>query len=341
MKIPFTAQGTADKEEATATLTCLLVIPRHFYSFETSIRDELERMGYTVVVANDEYPEGTFGKILGKLQIPYIFTATERVFEEKYLTGARYDMALIFKGRGMSAALIKKLRQAARLVVGYNWDSFWLNRSPLRWYRLADRYYTFDYHDSEVWGLPVVELFSATHTLTDDKRCEYEVSAIVRNHSDRLRYIDRVMMTLQPKSSYIYIFELNAFTFVFNFIRRPRLYVKYRRQISFKPLPYTEYSRVMAASAFTIDYSHFTQTGITMRCFEAVNSKTKVITNNLYVTRSPHFHAGDYVVFEDGAAAAELRKAVAHARSAGFASQPRTISDFIGDLIRGPSSHPA
>lgn len=315
-----------------AVPTCLLVIPRHFYSFERHIREGLEAKGYQVTVANDEYPEGMLGKIIGKLQIPYIFTATWNVFHARYVSGQRYDLVLIFKGRGMSVRLIEALRAVADRVVAYNWDSFELNRSPLAWYRSTSRYYTFDYRDAERWKLPVVELFSAARTVLDDKRVEYEISSIVRNHSGRLRYIDQVLTVLKPATQYIAIFELNVFTFLFNFVRSPRLYLKYWKQITFKPVPYAEYSRVMAASAFTIDYAHDTQTGITMRCFEAVNSKTKIITNNPYMTRSPHFAPGDYLVIEDGAAGDRLKQAFAAARSAPFASTPRTISDFIGDL---------
>lgn len=313
--------------------TCLLVIPRHFYSFERHIREGLEAEGYEVMVCNDEYPEGMFGKILGKLQVPYIFTATWKVFQSQILPGRRFDLVLIFKGRGMSVRLIEALRASADRVVAYNWDSFQLNRSPLGWYQSASRYFTFDYRDAERWKLPVVELFSAAKTVLGDKVVEYEVSSIVRNHSGRLRYIDMVLRVLRPATQHIVIFELNVFTFLFNFVRSPRLYLKYWKHITFKPVPYAEYSRVMAASAFTIDYAHDTQTGITMRCFEAVNSKTKIITNNPYMVRSPHFSRGDYLVIEDGAAGERLKQAFDAARREPFASRPRTIRDFIGDLI--------
>lgn len=323
-----------ERREATG-LHCLLIIPRHFYSFEKHIRGELTRRGLQVTVANDEYPEGTLGKIIGKLQIPLIFGITEREFERRYLAeGQRYDFAVIFKGRGMSVRLIEKLKRRAGCVIGYNWDSFQLNRSPLGWLKAASHYATFDYRDAGRWNLPVIELFSAAQTIGQDKACEYEVSSIVRNHSGRLRYIDRVLEVLKPRTAYISIFELNVFTFVFNFVRSPLLYIKYWPRITFKPVPYAEYSRVMAGSLFTIDFAHDTQTGITMRCFEAVNSRTKIITNNPYIARSPHFEPGDYVVFEEDGDPQQLAAAFRHAAAEPFKSRPRTIADFIGDLIR-------
>jgi hypothetical protein len=45
--------------------TCLLIIQKDFYSFEKHVRGALNDLGYDVTVANHEYPESTFGKILG------------------------------------------------------------------------------------------------------------------------------------------------------------------------------------------------------------------------------------------------------------------------------------
>jgi len=313
--------------------SCLLVIQRRFYSYERLIREALEAKGFRVTVANDEYPESTFGKIMGKLQVPLIFQITRQVFARRFLNGATYDLALIFKGRGMSPALIRDLRARAGRVIAYNWDSFGLNRSPLAWMKDTSSYSTFDYRDADRHGLPVIELFSSAAKGAGVKEIAYDVSVIVRNHCERLRYIDQVLSALKPRRVYVSIYELNLFTFAFNFVRSPRLYVKYWRNISFVPVSYDEYSRVMSASEFTIDYAHDTQSGITMRCFEAINQRTKIITNNRYMTRSPHFHVTDYVVHVEGDPHASLVAGYENARECAYASQPRTIAQFIDDLI--------
>ena len=50
---------------------CLLIIPKHFYSFQKQFSLNLEERGYEVVVVNDGYPEGILGRIIGKLEIPF------------------------------------------------------------------------------------------------------------------------------------------------------------------------------------------------------------------------------------------------------------------------------
>jgi len=315
--------------------SCLLIIPKHFYSFEKHIREALEAKGYSVDVSNDEYPEGTFGKILGKLQIPLVFPMTYRTLCEGFLKSRKYDLALIFKGRGISERLIKAMNRSVDRIIGYNWDSFQLNRAPLKWFRFATRYYTFDYRDADHWSLPVIELFSSSATVTDKKEFKYQLSTVVRNHSRRLGYIDRVVSILQPSSVFISIYELNLFTFVINFLKSPRLYLKYRKNISFRPLPYSEYSEIMRSSEFTIDCAHETQTGITMRCFEAINMKTKIITNNAYMPRSKHFDAADYIVYGDNDRPETLVDAYTRCRAKPYSSKPRTIAHFIDELVAG------
>jgi len=313
--------------------SCLLILQRHFYSFEKLIREALESKGYSVVVANDEYPEGTFGKILGKLQIPLVFRFTYDTLTKRFLNNRKYNLALIIHGRGISERLIKQIYRSADRIVGYNWDSFQLNRAPLKWYRLVTKYYTFDYRDADRWSLPVVELFSSSANVTEKKELKYQLSAVVRIHSNRLAYIDRVVSILKPENVFISLYELHWITFAINLLKSPRLYFKYLRFISFRPLPYSKYAEVMRSSEFTIDCAHETQTGITMRCFEAINMKTKIITNNPYMRRSSHFDDADYIVFGDSDSTETLVDAHVRCQAKPYASVPRTISHFIDELV--------
>ncbi len=313
--------------------TCLLIIQRRFYAFESQISAELRKRGFSVECANDEYPDNMIGRIIGKLQIPLIFYFTRREFRRRFLGGRRYDLVLIFKGRGLSVPLVDELRAVSSRVVGYNWDSFSVNPSARSWWHRCTRYFTFDYADADRHGIPVRELFSAAEPATPGGARPYEVSAVFRNHSGRLRHLDEVLSILAPSRYAVSIFERDIFTFFYNLFRNPRLYWKYRASISFKALPYAEYSRLLHASEFVIDYANDNQTGLTMRCFEALSARTKLITNNPHIGKSPLFSASDYIVHQIGGDACALVSGYRRNRAVGFSSRQRSISDFIGDLI--------
>jgi hypothetical protein len=313
---------------------CLLILPKSFYSFDKYLKNTLNNFGYRVTVINDEYPEGFVGKIMGKLHIPLLLPITKHVIESRYLENQRYDLVLIIKGRGLSLSLINKLKEVSSKIVGYNFDSFGYNPAALKWYRHVHKYYTFDYRDADGHSIPVVELFTSIPETTSAKKRDFELSAILRNHSERLGYTDRVLNVIKPKKFFIYIYEKNIFTFLINFFNSPFLYIKYWKYINFKPLDYNNYITALARSDFTIDFAHPKQSGTTIRCFEALSLKTKIITNNPYVTRNSNFNKENTIIYNSSNNNEELKKAYSIIENKQIKRYRRTIEDFLNDLIQ-------
>jgi hypothetical protein len=313
---------------------CLLVIPRTFYAMARVIRQALEQMGYEVTVANDEYPDNVIGKVLGKLDLPLVRTLTRRAFHRQGFCSQSWDLVIIFKGRGIGRELIADLRTVSRRIVGYHFDALAYDRASRHWPTGGvDRVSTFDYADARAEGWPLVELFSTLSSPQPKPPIRYDVSAILRNHSQRLAYLDEVMAAIGESRSFVAIFEKNLLTFVWNFLRSPRLYWKWRKSIRFKPLPYDAYIAVLEGSALTIDYAHPRQTGLTIRCFEARATGTRIVTNNPHAAQSPLFDPRGVIVHPPGGDLAGLRKALADA--AGFQPVPteRNPQQFLREVI--------
>lgn len=319
----------------TATGRCLLILPKSFYSFTAVIERGLQDMGFETVVANDEYPYGLFGRVLGRLGLRVSRLLTRRALNSQFLAGQSYELILIIKGRGLDHDMVTQLRAHGRSVIGYHFDSFGYDSGPARWCKSLPRVCTFDYRDAQVRGLPLVELFSALPAQPSALPRRYRISAIMRNHSQRLLYLDTVMRALGTQGSFIYILEANLFTFIANLARHPLLYIKYRRFISRKPLPYAQYVQVLADSAFTLDYAHPKQTGITLRCFEAASVGTRVITNNSHVLKSPLFDETQVIVHAPDANANNLPARVAALAQQPVRARQRSVQDFLLDLL-GP-----
>lgn len=312
--------------------TCLLILQRSFHSFEKSLTAALQAKGYTVTVANDEYPTGFFGKVMGKLQFPLIFLYTIHIVRKNFLKDRSYDLAIIIKGRGVSSRLVNEMKGHVTKIIGYNWDSFKNNRAPLRWFKSVTKFCTFDYDDAKRFSIPYVELFSSL-PMIENKGINYDLSAVGRNYSNRLEYIDKVLKILNPSKSFIHVYEQNPFDVLKNFLKSPRLYVKYFRYIHFKPLEYNEYMSVMSLSEFTIDYAHHKQTGITMRCYEALSMKTKVISNNPVMLESPYFNLSNHIYFPLTGAGEKLKDSYHACKQQESYFQGRDISLFLEELI--------
>ena len=312
----------------------LLIFPLSFYSFANEIQKGLSAAEYDVIMANHEYPASIIGKILGNLRIfAPLSLITELVIYRNFIANRRYDLVLIFKGRGISRRLVEKLRQAAPRIIAYNFDSFGYNPSPLRWYKYVDKYCTFDYVDSKQYSIPLVELFSSAPVDEVPKQNIYDISAILRNHSKRLKFLDAVLKALPNRKTFIYILELNMLTFILNFLKNPFLYMKYRSNIHFKPIPYRNYVSVLKNSSFTLDYAHPKQSGITIRCFEALSTQTKIITNNRFVKCNSFFNSSNTMIFDGEVSSKDLKKEYETLRDTIPAKHCRSVSDFLKELL--------
>ncbi len=313
---------------------CLLIFPQSFYSFSNYIKNHLTSIGYNVETINDEFPDNTLGKIMGTLQMSIHTSISEKVITEKYVNGKTYDLILIFKGRGMSKSLIEKFKLISPKVIAYNFDSFSYFKNAKSWYKSVNSYYTFDYKDAKDFYLPIIELFSSLPLLTNKKEIKYSVSAIVRNHSNRIKFIDNVLVGLNEKNTFIYIYEKNIVSFAINFFKNPVLYIKYRKMIHFKTLPYDEYINVLNQSDFTIDYAHPKQTGITIRCFEASSCRTKTITNNAFVLNNLNFNSTNTVVFNQHTNMDDFRNNYNRIKNILPNLYNRSIGDFMTELLK-------
>lgn len=318
-------------------------MPQSFYGFAATIAGSLEALGYTVTAANDEYPANTIGKIMGKLDLAPIRWLTRRAFHQRFLAGPRWDLVVICKGRGIGPALVDDLKRHADRVVGYHFDALAYDQATARWVAGVDRVTSFDYRDAAAHDWPVVELFSSLPAPDPLPPQRYRYSAIVRNHSQRLAYVDRIVSALGSTDSFVFVYEKSRFGFWRKAILSPQLYWKWRDRISFSPLPYADYVGVLAASKFTLDYAHPKQTGVTIRCFEALAVGARIITNNVWTLKSPHFGAHNAVVFALSDDAAALRQSVAEFDGA---ERPRpsrrTPETFISDIIgAAPAAVPA
>jgi len=270
---------------------------------------------------------------MGKLHIPLLLNITDKVISQKFLKDQTYDLILIIKGRGMSVSLLQKLKQVSPEIIGYNWESFKFHKAPLKWFKNVSKYYTFDYLDAEVHKLSVVELFSYLPERLKPDSCRYEISAILKNHSKRLQFIDKILSSISTEKKFFHIYESNIFTFIMNFIKNPLLYIKYKKYISFKPLPYNDYADVLLNSNFTIDFGHPTQTGITIRCFEALSSQTKIITNNPFISRNEYFDETNTIIFTYSSDPNMLKYRYDIIKNHLPIKHNRTIFAFINDLI--------
>ena len=103
-------------------------------------------------------------------------------------------------------------------------------------------------------------------------------------------------------------------------------------------MTYDKYSDYMRQSIFTLDYSHPKQSGITMRCFEALSCKTKIITNNTNVLNDGLFDDSTIICLEINKqySLEHMENIKKQFKDISYTKnwQSRSINDFVNDLLK-------
>ena len=317
---------------------CLLIAPLSFYSFHKTVSAGLEQMGYAVETLNDEYPSNSFGKVLGKVSLPLLRALTMRSLQRLLDARPHYDLVLIIKGRGLGPEAIRYLKSRADRVVGYNFDSFRFNPSPLDWHHLTDRYCTFDIKDAQSWDIPLVHLFSAAQIPPTSER-SYELSIIQRVHSDRLAFAELILRALPGDTrKFVFLYESSWLTFVMGLVRHPLLYIRLWPHISFKPLSYAKAMEILGSSRITFDYAHPLQSGVTIRCFESQSLGVSILTNNQDAVLSGLFSQDSIAYLPRDADRETVAALISFLLEQRAEPRCRSLADFLHDLLFNHSS---
>jgi len=314
-------------------MRCLVVTPKRFYTFHEFLAEALEHHGYTVSTINDEYPENIIGALIG-IFLPAISKLLTLKFFKKYLARSdNFDLVIIIKGRGIGIKTIKYLRNHTKKIIGYNFDSFQYNPSPLKWMKSLDKFATFDHQDSIEYNIEKIELFASIQRIEPvDKTID--LSIILKNHSDRLLYLDQISRLFPKIKNEIFIYDRNIFTFTKNFVAHPFLIFKWRKYISFKPLDYSSYIDMINRSIYTLDFAHPKQTGTTIRCFEALACRTKIISNNKHILANPAFNKNNSIIHPLNGDVKELYHLMKENGKMKSEFEIRSINEFVNELLR-------
>ena len=312
------------------TRTCLIIAPLAFHAVHAAVATELRTRGYQVDLLNDEYPANLFGKALGRFGLAPLRRLTLRGLQKR-LGQRRFDLVLIFKGRGIGPAAAAYLKSRADRVIGYNFDSFRLNPSPLDWHDLVDAFATFDPADARADDLALIPLFSAAHPDPDIPPA-YDLSVLFRVHSQRLAYLAQVLDAVPGLTSRLYLYT-PLILLPFHLALSPRLTVRFWPHIHTRPLPHTQAMQWMQASAVTLDYAHPGQSGLTIRCFEAQSLGVALLTNNPELARSGLFAPQSHGFFPLNGTAAQLK--IEFAKLVGKRPQRRlrSVAEFVDDVL--------
>lgn len=283
----------------------VIAIPNHF-GLPQRFKENLEAIGFNVLVIPDniknnigftntlihgykKFIKGT--KTFKKEKKAELKLATQIEFLNKKKI-AIFDYALFIRPDLFSAELIDIVKKRSKIITAYQWDG--LDRFPLVYSRidLFDRFFVFDVNDLSKREnlLPLTNFYFDDIPLSENKVDIYFVGTYMKNRIDILLKLANKCKNIGLKTS----INLNI-----NSAEKAKKLQKEPINIITKPMSFTENIINVSKSKIILDFANDVHYGISMRTFETIGYKKKLITNNQLVKKYDFYNPNNIFVIEN------------------------------------------
>lgn len=286
-------------------MTKLLLVMPYFNSYHIKIRDELERLGFDVTLIRDssKFVKLVHLKFLSKKLFHFYM---QQVWPLLFMFRARgkYDVLLVIKGEELTPRICDKLINNSTLKKSllYLWDSIAHNPKTEDILKYFNVRLSFDNADCKIddYQLELFPLFFANEfecaDYDNDLPAKYDFCCIGAFKEERVSFLLDIENVFKKKPrSYFFKLYMPWNQYLRKIITIPGFYGKYGRFIFFKKMSLKTVSAIVHESRVVVDVPDKVQSGLTMRTFEALGAKKKLLTTNLNVVCYSFYNSNNIV----------------------------------------------
>lgn len=269
---------------------CIFICP-DFFNYKGLIEKELS-LRYEKVYSFSDRPECSS---LLKALIKYNILHFQKIYSRKhstlildYLSDRMDDISTVFivKGTCIDRTFFTHLKIANPKIniVVYSWDSVKNAPNFLELSKSADSVFSFDPEDCLKYGFSYMPLFFYK-TMERNRHViakKYDFSFVGSYHSDRVAVLNRFLLNHPNANSFIKIFFQSRLQYLFYFFYDRNLRCMPASWLTFNALSNADIEGVYRESKYVIDIHHPSQSGLTMRTWEALSSTTALYTTNIF-----------------------------------------------------------
>jgi hypothetical protein len=279
-----------------------LIAPR-FFGYERDIRGEIERRGAIVDWLPDRPFDTPLMTALTKLKAEWVQPAADRLYDRllDQFGATSYDYILVVNGQTLSRWMLSRLRSSfpTAQTILYMWDSIDNRRTVRNNLPLFDTTFSFDPQCSATHGMQLRPLFFAKGFEQSDLDVSYQVSFIGTAHTDRYAVVNELRKGLPDDiPAYWYLYLQAPWVFEFYRATKPFMRQARRDEFNYVPLDKATVQSVFARSKAILDIEHPNQRGLTMRTFETMGARKKLITTNALITNYDFYRIGNVCVID-------------------------------------------
>lgn len=286
----------------------VLMLAPSFFNYEIEIKNQIEKLGANVTYINDD-PSHLFLAIKGlirrmKVETKWMVTLFERHIERR-IKDEKYDFIFVICGWAVTSLLSKNLRNNHLRVDGkmvlYYWDSLALLGDDIKRWDYYDQIYTFDKKDyldnsDRMKFLPLfyVDSYSKESPLIEKEIDLFSIGSFKFNRYFNIEKIKTVNPTIRVCS---YMFD-RRWLITLHKIFRPKYKHIELDNLKFKKLSAEEIVSYYNKSNAILDIPMAGQIGLTMRTFECLAMRKKMVTTNKNVKEYDFYRSENIYVMD-------------------------------------------
>lgn len=276
------------------------------FNYEKIIAEKLRSFG-AIVKYYDERPSNSiFTKGIIRLKRDFYQKQITKYYRKisKEIETEKYDYFFLIKGEVVPQFFIDDVKKYNPQIKSlyYTFDSFSNNPRAKAILHNFDKKFSFDRKDSVEHNLSFRPLFFSDEykNIKSEKSALIDTLFIGTAHSDRYIISEALSDWCEKNNlkSFSFYFSPSRFAFWFFKLFDTSFKSFSYSKLTFKSLTHSEIIELYTKSKVILDINHPKQEGLTMRVFEALGAKKKIITTNKDIINYPFYDSNNIFIID-------------------------------------------
>lgn len=269
----------------------ILFFSPKFFGYEKEIELTLKNLGANVDYYDDRPANNFLTKALIRIDKNILKKKIETYYTKivKNTKDKKYDYIFFLTPDSLTKKKLLELKEGHKesKFILYMWDSLKNRKNVLDLIELFDEVYSFDKNDSQKYNFNFRPLFyiSEYEKINEEKpKLLYDLTFIGTGHSDRYRLVkdikEKLLQIVPSINIYTFMYLPSKILYIVRKIIDSDIRESHYKEFDFNSLTKNEMIDVIKKTNVILDIQHPNQTGLTMRTFEILGAKKKLITTN-------------------------------------------------------------
>ncbi len=278
------------------------------FNLEKEILSKLQQLGANVDYYDERPSNNNFTKGIIRLKRDLLQIKINKYYNKiLHDTGVKkYDYLFVNKGEVVPEFFLSEFQkqQPQCQCIFYTWDSFSNNKNALAILKYFHKKFSFDSDDAVKFGLKFRPLFYLDFYQDVDISSKAEIQNdllfLGTAHSDRYRISNNIVDWCNKNSirAYCYYYMQGRLVYFYKKLFDKTFKEFDYKKLSFESLKAKDLFHLYQSSKVILDINHPGQKGLTMRTFETVGARRKMITTNSEIRKYKFYDPNNIFIID-------------------------------------------